>query len=159
MPPLLPAYRDLPAPAGYVDRRKFNMPLLISGVVTLGTTYGLGLIYGANQKFEQGLGALAVPVLGPWIALGKRKFDCNAEISSDIDNSTDEVAKCVGKEAQAVGVLVGIGIGELVGTVLLGVGLADRKRSWVRADLANVQWELSPALGPEMNGLVARGSF
>lgn len=159
LPPVLPAYKRLPPPAGYVEKRTFNYPLLYGGAATLVLTYGLSLIYGGSNDFKNGLGGLAAPLIGPWLAIGQRNFNCPVVVTTDIDQSTRDVSRCVTKEAQAVGVLVGLGIGQMIGGVLLTVGLLDRKKSWLRADLAGLAVRLDAHTGPWGTSLVATGSF
>ncbi len=158
-PPVLQAYKRLPPPPGYVVRRSFNKPTFYGGAGTLVLTYSLALIYGAGNDFKNGMGGLAVPLLGPWLALGQRNFNCQAQISTDVDQTTQDVSKCITREAQAVGLLVGLGIGQLIGGVLVTIGLADQKKSWLRADLAGLQLELDAQVGPSSQGVVATGRF
>jgi hypothetical protein len=132
---------------------------LYAGIATFGASYVGAFIYGASQNFEEGLGNLAVPLLGPWLAMGQGKINCKVPVSTDIEASSRDVSKCINTEVQSFAVLVGLGVGELVGGVLLAVGLLDKKHGWLRADLAGISLELEPATGPGMNGLVARGTF
>ena len=120
---MLQAYKRLPPPPGYVVRRSFNKPTFYGGAGTLVLTYSLALIYGAGNDFKNGMGGLAVPLLGPWLALGQRNFNCQAQISTDVDQTTQDVSKCITREAQAVGLLVGLGIGQLIGGVLVVAGM------------------------------------
>src|SRR5690606_32400153 len=96
-PPVLPAYDGMDPPPGYRAESYFNRGFLIGGGITLGATYGAGLIYGATQKFKGGLGNLAIPIIGPWIALGKRDFQCDTSIDPTIldpQAATDAADEC-----------------------------------------------------------------
>lgn len=158
-PPLLPAYKALPPPAGYVLRRTVKRPLIVTGAGSFVALYSASIAYGASEGFQGGLGALAVPVLGPWIALGTRNFECEVEASADLNQAASGVNRCIAAEAKTVGLLVGLGIGQVVGGALLAAGLIDRKKQWVRADLAGLQIDLSPQIGLHGSSLVASGVF
>jgi hypothetical protein len=129
----------------------------------LGITYVAAIAYASSQGFENGLGAVAVPVLGPWLAIGQRDFTCAVNTTpSDVDmleGSTAETQKCVASQTQTAAFLVGLGVGQLVGASLLTVGLLDRKRSWVRADLAGLTVDFDVVSSPQGGGIWAHGSF
>lgn len=159
-PPVLLPYRDLDPPPGYVEKHRFNGALLGGGGLVLGLTYGASIIYGGAHKFENGLGGLAVPVIGPWIAIGGRDFTCDVDTSlNGLDVSTKETQECVAAQTQTAAFLVGLGIGQFIGASLLTVGLLDRRRSWLRADLAGVQMEFDVSPWPGASGISARGTF
>lgn len=155
-------------PAGYYEKKFYNKGLLIGGGLTLGTIYGAGLIYGATQKFEGGMGSLAVPILGPWLALGKRNFKCDTSVDTSspdpgtIDDATDAAELCqelLLQETKVAVVLFGLGLGQLAGAVITTVGLADRKTRWLRADIAGLDVRFDPLLSPSMSGFLATGTF
>lgn len=148
-------------PPGYVRRTKLNYPLLIGGGLMLAVPYGVGLVYMNDQP---GLGALGIPVAGPWVALGQRKFDCDVQLeldlNTDFEGTTDEATRCLVNEAEVIGVLAGLGVGQLIGTILFTVGIFDQKKSWLRADLATLGLHdvaLEPA--QQYQGLSLRGRF
>jgi hypothetical protein len=145
-----------------VERSRFNTALIGGGALVLGITYGAAIAYGGSQSFENGLGAVAVPVLGPWIAIGNRDFTCNVDTDPSLDgleSSTNETQACVANQTQTAAFLVGLGVGQLVGASLITVGLLDRKRSWVRADLAGMQVDFDVVAVPQLTGIVAQGTF
>jgi hypothetical protein len=152
-------------PPGYVEKSKWNVALLAGGGLVLAVTYGTAIGYGASQNFENGLGALGVPVLGPWMAMGQRDFTCDIEqptlgsTPDDIDRSQAKAQACIANQTATAGFLVGLGVGQLVGASLFTVGLLDHKRQWVRMDLAGVQTEFDIVATPSWSGLTARGRF
>lgn len=138
-PVALPVYGDFPPPPGYVLESKPNSGLIIGGALTFGTSYALGLIFGAANDFEQGLGYAAIPLAGPWIALGARNFEC-APASNPSDPAQAQAAADACQDATienglAAAVLAGTGVAQLVGATLVVVGFIDRKEAWVRGDL------------------------
>jgi hypothetical protein len=80
-----------------------NKPLLVTGLVVLGGSYGASAIYSglSDRKSDD---KLYYPVVGPWMSLHDR--DCNAE---PCDNKTLGTAALIGS-----GVLQGIGALSLV---------------------------------------------
>lgn len=162
-PPLLTAYKKLPPPPGYIEHARMNTPLVVSGAVTLSVTYVASLAVAGGAKFKNGTGALAVPIVGPWLALGARKVNCSVSseptgpggIDDEIDESTDEAARCFSKEAAAIAVITGMGIGQLIGASLLLAGIIDQKRYYLRADLGPVS--VTPVFDTRMLGLSFSG--
>jgi hypothetical protein len=161
---MIPAFKNLPPPPGYVDRYRFNSPLIISGGVTFGTTYLVSIVRGATDGFKNGMGGLAVPLIGPWLAIANRKIDCNVTVSSgagdindSIDDSTNDATKCFAKEAATIAVMTGLGIGQLIGATLLAAGLIDRRHYYLRSDLATLS--IQPAFDLQNLGLVVRGTL
>lgn len=161
-PPVLPAYKDLAPPPGYVETRQWNAAFLVGGGVVLAATYAASLGYGASQDYENGLGGLAVPVFGPWISLANRDFNCDVDSATDVDgiaDSQESLETCIAEQTTAAGFLVGLGVGQLVGAALVTVGLLDSRRRWVRADLAGVEVGFDVAANPYFSGLQATGQF
>ncbi|GEM_PF-1615232 len=161
-PPVLPAWQNIVPPAGYVEDSRLNRTLLWTGGGLLALAYGGGLIYASTQKFEDGLGALAIPVLGPWLALGKRKFDCEFAVSSsvgEIEQSAASAQQCWTNEVKTSAFLTGLGVAQLVGSALLVVGILDKEKVWLRSDLADVRIQWDAQWGAETAGVRAWGSF
>lgn len=163
---MLPAFKKVPAPPGYVDRYRYNTPLIVAGGVTLGLTYVASIARGAKFGFKDGRGALFVPILGPWLTIAGRTIDCDVsvdtggsigDIDEDIDESTDEATKCFANEAASIAVLTGMGIGQLIGATLLAAGIIDRRHYYLRADLASMKVE--PWIDGQNLGLSVRGTF
>lgn len=163
-PPVLLAYPGMDPPAGYREESYFNRGFLIGGAITLGVTYGAGLIYGASQKFEGGLGTLAIPLLGPWIALGKRNFECDTSVPTTLDpddavDAADECQELLIEETKVAVVLFGIGLGQLAGAVITTIGLTDKETRWLRADIGGLDVQFDPLTSPTMAGILASGRF
>ena len=141
------------APEGFrLERTKRNTAIVVGSVV-LGVGYALSLTGLPAADKHPSAAWLAVPVLGPWIALGtyrepERRCSSSELGCIDID---------VGPDTRAVlGVL---GMVQTVGAVVLGVGLATPKERLVRKDTAITTWK--PALGVAGSGVRAsiEGAF
>lgn len=163
-PPLLPAYGKEPPPPGYIERTRVNTPLVVTGAITFSVTYIASWAIAGRQKFKNGTGALAVPLLGPWLAIGARNINCNITvdestgvdgIDEDIEKSTDDAAKCFAKEAGSIAVMTGMGIGQIIGASLLLAGILDQRRYYLRADLGPVSF--TPVFDRRMMGLYVSG--
>jgi hypothetical protein len=146
-PPVLP-YRDgAPIPPGYRLESDANTGLILGGVFTTLIGYGAALAVGAANDFENGTGWLAVPVIGPWGALGSRSNPC-ADI--EIENATLEDAECVEAavdEARLVAFMTLDGLVQMVGATLLIVGAATSHEELVRTDIAG--WTVTPRVGTQ----------
>lgn len=156
LPAALPVYGNLPAPPGYVLEERVNTGLVIGGAVTWGAMYAVSLGYAGSRGFDDGMGVVAVPLLGPWIAIGQRDFSC------DFGLTTQAITQCQQKtidQATTVIVLAGLGLGQMVGAALTVIGLLDSESLWVRSDLLNARWTLDAA--PTVGGgeLMMRGAF
>jgi len=166
-PPVLPVYKNLDPPPGYVEVRSFNRSLLWSGGVVLVLSYGVSVGYAAAHSEDKGMGAMAVPILGPWLALGQRKFSCDIDTGiptgvdgiDNIEQSAEDAQACWANQVKVGAIMTGLGVGQLVGTLMVTAGLLDQKRTWVRADLGPVSLRIDPLAGPGMSGLVTSGSF
>lgn len=128
--------------------------MLWGGAATFVVAYGAAIGFGAANGFEQGLGLTAVPVLGPWLAMGGRDFTCEIRVST---TSAEECQQKTVREAAAVAVLAGLGIGQLVGATLFAVGFLDRRHYWVRSDLLSL--DLDAVATPTESRLLIRGVF
>lgn len=143
-------------------RTKWNAPLLAGGGIVLGLTYTMSLLYGGGKNFENGLGSLAVPIFGPWLALGARDFSCNVNTDgtvSEIEASQKKAEACIANQTATAGILVGLGVGQLVGMSLLTVGMLDREKQWIRTDLFGMQTRFDVVASPGWTGLTASGEF
>lgn len=155
-PPVLPAYPGMEPPPGYRAETRSNRGLAWGGGVTLAIGYAAGLGYGFSRDFEGGLGALAVPVLGPWLALTKREFDCGKLGSVDDAQSCQDSTF---REAQTFAVLGTVGLIQAVGGTLFLVGLLDRRQEWVREDVGVANLGLRAVPLPGGGGAQLSGTF
>lgn len=131
-PPVLPAYAGMEPPPGYRTESVLNRGLLWGGALTLGIGYGTALSYGLARSFDDGLGVLALPILGPWLAMSRLEFTCNSP------QTVDEARACQNDaldDAKQLAVLGTVGLVQAVGGTLLFVGLFDRRERWVREDV------------------------
>lgn len=158
-PLAFPVFGDYPPPPGYVEDSRANSGLVWGGGITLATSYALGIGFGASRGFDQGLGWVALPLFGPFIAAGQRDLSCTITVSTA---SAEECQRKTVDEAKTLAVLAGVGVAELVGGALLTFGLLDRTRLWVRSDLKEVA--IAPYVLPggrsgSGGGLELRGAF
>ncbi|HSC86929.1 MAG TPA: hypothetical protein VLC09_06645, partial [Polyangiaceae bacterium] len=152
----LPIYGDGPPPPGYVVETQANSGLIIGGLVSFGTIYGASIIYGAANGFEQGLGALAVPILGPWLAVAGRDFSCDYALTEEAATACQE--KTI-DEAATLAVLSGLGIGQLIGATFTLVGVLDRDALWVRADAVGARFRVDSMSVAAGSGVRVFGEF
>ena len=145
LPPILPYKKDLPVPPGYrlVDRPASG--LTIGGGVTFLASYAAALGLAATQSFGNGMGYTAIPVVGPWAAIGGRSFSCKVGVTVNVTSSATASAavqkslnQCVGAAFDALTTVVFLtadGIVQATGAVLFFVGVASGSQELVRADL------------------------
>jgi hypothetical protein len=166
-PPILP-YRDgAPIPPGYHLEKHHWRGLVIGGLVTFGVAYAYALASAAANGFGNGEGWLALPVLGPWGALGARRSPCNIGAVPNFDTGKAVVQKCI-DDVQAEGVRLTViafdGVMQLMGAGLLVAGLVTGETQLVRDDLHLDQrasrWRVGPrAFGRTGLGLGVDGAF
>jgi hypothetical protein len=151
-PPGSPArlrYReDAPIPRGYHVEERIRKGLVIGGAITLGIPYTIGLAAASGSSFRNESGWLALPALGPFITLGRRRADCHAG---------SEAVSCFG-DVMLGFALVLDGMVQTAGATLLLIGVSTRKTELVRNDLATVSLLPGP-IGKSGYGLHAIGSF
>jgi len=153
-PALLPYRAGLLVPPGYhVEHRSAN-GLIGGGLATLVVAYATALIVGASDKFENGTGWLALPVVGPWAAIGARSYSC--------DNDPLHANACVNgafNEVQTIAILSADAVVQATGAVLFIAGLASGHDELVRDD-SPVAVRFSPrALGTSGFGFGVDGRF
>lgn len=120
-----------------------NRPLLITGLVTLGGTYGASAIVAATSEREAD-DKLFYPVVGPWMDLADRGCDANP-----CENETLNKVLLIGD-----GVLQGLGALSIVLSVMIP---ESKTRSWYLIGDSDVV--IAPQLGSRMTGLAAAGRF
>jgi hypothetical protein len=126
----------MPVPAGYEVVHRPNSGLITGGVVGLGLSYGVALIVGASEGFENGTGWLAAPLVGPWGAIGARKYECQSATQT-----VAEAKKCVRAavgEVQLITVIAVDGLAQLATVVIMLAGALSSHDELVRQDLLNV---------------------
>jgi hypothetical protein len=123
-----------------------NRPLLVTGLVVLGGTYGASAIAAgfSNRDSED---KLYYPVVGPWMALNDR--DCSAEPCS--------------KKALNTTLLVGSGVLQGLGALSMVMSLFVTEKTthnwYVIGDEKRPGLAITPVLGQDQVGAFAVGRF
>lgn len=158
-PLVLPYRPGVPVPRGYHVETRPATGLLVTGGVTLAVSYLGALGIGLHHDFDNGTGWTALPVVGPWAAIGAREFDCQVSGSDlDIDDLDDfdtegtarEAERCIRlarTEAISIALLAVDGMIQATGAIVLIAGLASGRDELVWDGLGNVQ--LSARRRPE----------
>ena len=141
LPPLLPYKKGLPVPQGYrvVERRATSLTL--GGGLTFLGSYLAGLGLAASQGFGNGTAYTAIPVAGPWAAIGGRTFRCKVSVATSSVSAValqSAINKCVGfafDEVTTVVFLTADGLVQATGAVIFFIGLASGYQELVREDL------------------------
>lgn len=144
LPPVLPYRPGYPIPPGYHAESRSASGLVATGGITLGLAYIAALGIAMADDFENGTGWLAVPLVGPWGAIGARSFECKAETDIEQARACFDGAY---KEATTIAVLAGDGVVQAIGTALFVAGLTTRTHELVRDDEEGVHVSASPRLG------------
>ena len=156
-PPILPFEEGLPVPAGYEVVDRPNTGLTTAGAIGFAASYGAGVIVGATQGFKNGAGWILVPLIGPWVAIGTRKYQCGSS------KNLDEAKKCVNSavgEVQMITFLAVDGIAQLATSFITIAGLVSSKKALLRTDLLPAQVSVvPPGPGHDGWGISARGQF
>jgi hypothetical protein len=146
-PAVLPHREGQPVPPGYRLEERHNRGLANGGFVTFGISYATGLGYAVANGFEDGTGWLALPLAGPWIAIGSQEIKCNKR---SLEN--DCVEQALGG-AERITFMTVDGLLQAVGLTLIFVGYGIRTSELVRSDVASLRLELKP------RGVAVTGSF
>jgi hypothetical protein len=153
-PALLP-YRDgLAIPPGYRVEHRPASGLVTGGLVTLIISYGAAIAVGVGDHFKDGSGWTAVPVIGPWAAIGARSFHC--------DNDPLKANDCVSNafsEVQTIAILSADAVVQATGTVLFLAGLGSGRDELVRSDLETGVRVTPRAVGANGFGVGLDGRF
>lgn len=155
LPPILPYKAGLPVPPRYrvVER---SSGLVLGGGLTFLAGYAAGLGLAASKSFENGMGYTAIPVVGPWAAIGARSFSCRVPISINVDGAAvqRELNKCVGQALDEVTTVVFLTVDGLVqatGAVLFLIGVGSSYKELVREDLPNTAIRFLPEGGAALS--------
>jgi hypothetical protein len=140
-------------PPGYRVVHRSATGLTVGGGLTFLASYAAGLVLGATQGFSNGTGYTAIPVVGPWAAIGGRSFSCKVPLTLTPQTGRDvQVAlnQCVGKafdEVTTVVFLTADGLIQATGAVLFFVGLGSGYDQLVRTDLPQTAVTVLPGGG------------
>ncbi|HYP77995.1 MAG TPA: hypothetical protein VER12_18615 [Polyangiaceae bacterium] len=153
-PALLPYSSGLPVPPGYRVEHRAATGIIIGGLATLGIAYSTALVLGASSNFGDGTGWVAIPVIGPWAAIGARSYHCS--------NDPLQANQCISgafSEVQTIAVLSADGVIQAAGAVLFVVGLASGHDELVRTDLPVSFRVLPRTVGADGVGIGLDGRF
>jgi hypothetical protein len=148
----LPYKKGLPVPAGYRVVHRSATGMVAGGGITFAAAYLAGLGLAASQDFENGTAYAAIPVIGPWAAIGGRSFSCKVPITTDATGAAVQRAlnKCVGQafdEVTTVVFLTADGLIQATGAVIFFIGLASGHEELVRKDLPKTAVTVLPEGG------------
>jgi hypothetical protein len=161
LPPLLPYNKGLPVPPGYRVVERSSSGLIIGGGLTFAAAYVAGLGLAASQGFDNGTAYTAIPVAGPWAAIGGRSFSCKVPVSLSVTSAEVQkgLNKCVGQafdEVTTVVFLTADGLIQATGAVIFFIGLGSGYQELVRTDLPKTAVYVFPEGG---GGFSLSGNF
>jgi hypothetical protein len=142
LPAVLPYRPGFPIPQGYHAESRPSSGLVITGGLTFGLAYVTALGIAFSEKFENGAGWLAVPLIGPWGAISKRSYKCPAT-AMDVAAAR----RCFNDaydEATTIAILAGDGVVQTFGVALFIAGLANQTHELVRNDVKPVKVTAAP---------------
>jgi hypothetical protein len=135
-------------PEGYRLRSGPRKGLVISGAIVAGAAYGFGVVGAVDSDFEDNAGYLLIPGVGPWLMLAAGR---------DPPKGCPTREVCAGDIDYKPLFVVGAGLAQAVGTVLLVAGLTSKRRYLERKDL---EMSVVPIpLGQGAYGLRVMGTF
>lgn len=147
-------------PPGYRVVERSASGLTIGGGLTFLAAYAAGLGLAASQSFENGTGYTAIPVAGPWAAIGGRTFKCKAPVTTNTVQALQKaINKCVGTafdEVTTVVFLTADGLVQATGAVIFLIGLGSGYQELVREDLPKTAVTFFPEGGM---GFSVSGNF
>lgn len=141
-PPKLKYREGDPIPPGYHLEEHARMGPIITGYAVGGSAYGIGLLAGAADGFDNEKGYLLLPVLGPWLTLSQRQGCADSYIGCDFF---------------APLMLVMSGLMQGAGATLILVGHAA-PRTWLVRDDVTVS-VLPVPMGEQGYGAALTGTF
>jgi hypothetical protein len=153
-PELLPFREGLPIPSGYRVEHESANGLLAGGLVTLLVAYGAALAVGADEGFHNGSGWTALPIIGPWAAIGARSYSC----SNDLTQATTCVRNAF-SEVQTIAIFSADAVVQATGAVLFLAGLGSGRDELVRTDVETSMRIRPRAIGVQGLGIAVDGRF
>jgi hypothetical protein len=156
LPAVLPYRPGFPVPQGYHAESRPSSGLVITGGLTFGVAYVTALGIAFSEKFENGAGWLAVPLIGPWGAISKRSYKCPAT-AMDVAAAR----RCFNDaydEATTIAILAGDGVVQTFGVALFIAGLANQTHELVRNEVKPVKVTAAPRPGGGFD-VAVRGRF
>jgi hypothetical protein len=145
----------MPVPPGYQVVTRPATGLIAGGLIGLGVSYGGALIVGATQGFENATGFLALPIIGPWLAIAERKYEeCR---TATVQQARRCVSKAVG-EVQYITFTAVDGVFQLASGLIVVAGMLSSKDELLRQDLVHVDVRPSRSGGVDWS-LTVHGNF
>jgi hypothetical protein len=137
-----------------------NGGLFWGGLILFGASYGAGVVFGAANGFSNGLGVVAVPFIGPFLAIGSRDLSCSVSAIGPTTDPAAEANACQGEvvsEVTTIATLSAVGVIQVFGGGLSLIGLLDRRNIWVRQETStgSLRWDTRILPG----GLAFEGTF
>ncbi len=140
-----------PNVVGYDETSQPRTGLVVGGSLMLGLAYGIPLSIAAATDFRNETTWLAVPVVGPWITIGRMRFgSCRNRrfVAESCDDSGERAADVLGAVAMGF-----TGVIQAGGLAMLVTGVAAQKTKLVPV------YAIVPMPVPGGVGLAATGSF
>jgi hypothetical protein len=143
-------------PPGYHVIYRPAQGLLVGGGSALGVGYLAALATSSGKDGGEKDGALAIPVIGPWIALSaKQKNPCTFEVTIGMDASAiaateAEVKHCVKQALSAasrLAIIAGEGAVQAFGAALIIAGAVGGRRELERDDVKRLRVTPTPVAG------------
>jgi hypothetical protein len=147
----MPYKEGRPIPVGYHVEEVPNKGLVTAGWITTTIPYGIGLFVAVSADFKNQSGWLAVPIVGPWLLMGKRSYGCH-----DAHGDTQESVDCVADVFVVMGLLTD-GVIQAAGGSLLLAGHLSTKTVLVRDEEQALR--VAPMRVGTGYGLGAMGQF
>jgi hypothetical protein len=149
-PAELPYEAGEPIPVGYRLVDEPRRGLVLAGFIVAGIAYGIGIMAAVAADFKNSSAYMTIPIAGPWLTLGRRRYgDCSES------SSANEGLHCIGDAIIVMGIIAD-GAVQVIGGSLLFAGYVARQTKLVRNDLA---WSVGPRLVGSGYGFGARASF
>lgn len=151
-----PTDQGRPAPqgpqvVGYDERSSPRVGLVVGGSIMLGLGYGIPLAIVAGADFRNETQWLAVPVVGPWITMGRMRYgSCSNRrfVADDCDDAGERAGDVLGAVALGFTGLIQAG-----GLAMLVTGVAAQKTKVVPI------YAVAPMPVREGMGMMMTGSF
>lgn len=131
----------MPIPQGYHLDSRINTGLALGGVSLWAAPYVTGLIAAAASGFSKGSGWLALPVIGPFVAMGGRSIDCsplgesNSADGSDLSEIERKCRESAIAEARVLALLTVDGLLQTTGAILTVAGVLSPREVLLRNDV------------------------
>jgi hypothetical protein len=130
----------MPEIPGYRLESEPRMGLVYGGIAVFGAPYVTALVAAAASGFTKGSGWLAMPLAGPFLAMGGRSIDCSftetaGQTGVDLNAKEAACRNSALKEARVVALLTVAGLVQTAGTIITIAGAMTREERLVRKDI------------------------